>query len=109
MVGQMYARIGTTDWVPEAAKQKATEFLGGVVEWVDEGQLKEARKKASASTDMTVLRELISAQPKKKRKQEVIDAVLAVLREGNFVADDKVEALKKRLNNDEGLAALIKG
>jgi hypothetical protein len=55
LVGNMYSRIGTADWVPDNVpasefKKKVKDLLDGLVQWVDQEQLRSAKKALPKST-----------------------------------------------------------
>jgi len=114
LVGKMYSRVGTPDWVPDHTnetefKRTIQEVLGGVVRWVEEDQLKAARKtrppQASSRED---LQKHIDATKIPKKKERVLDAVVQLVEGQKLLSEQDTAKLRKLLNNDTALAALLK-
>lgn len=115
LIGNMYSRVGTEDWVPRTLpesefKKKLADHLNEVVRWVDPEQLKAAKKNDSgAHLSQEQMRDRIQQTKAPKKKDKVLDAVLRVLRAQGLVSDDKAAvALRTRIENDPDLAGLLK-
>jgi hypothetical protein len=115
MTGTMYSRIGTEDWVP--AHHTKAEFSATVesildqsCQWVDERKIKEAAKQIDPilrGRGAEAIRAFIESREVKNRKQEAIDRILDLLRDLGAVSPEGEAKVKKVLDNDPTLAALL--
>lgn len=117
LVGNLYSRVGTEDWVP--GKVATDKELGGIIDatldgwisWVDEKQLKAAKKSAPEldEVDRAELRLHIDNTVVKARKEKCLDRVVTVLGELAVVEnDDDRDKIRKRLQNDPIFSQLTK-
>lgn len=114
LVGSMYSRVGTPDWVPERIptksqfQKKVETILGGVVQWVDDEKLEAAKVANPGLTTRAALREHIEKTGVPKRKDRVLDVVLEVLRREALLEDEKAQRFRRILWNDPALSTLLK-
>ncbi len=114
LIGNMYSRVGTEDWVPEnltegAFKIKVKGFLDVAVQWVEADQLKAAKKNLpEALTSRDEIREHIRSTKAPKRKDRLLDAVLKIARDQGLVDDEAAKKLRIRLENDPDVSGLLK-
>lgn len=115
LVGNMYSRVGTPDWVPERVptrsqfRKKIEKVLGAMVQWVDDEQLIMARKDRPAATaSREDLRKHIKQTAVPTRKNLVLDAVLGVVQRENLVPPEEAAKLRRLLGNDPSLSSLLK-
>lgn len=128
LVGNMYSRVGTEDWVPDNASEADwREILETVLDdsfrWLDELKVREAAKKIRKNglkiedMDVESVRKEIENIEIKSRKEKIIDASLDVFRK--FIQDffgDAVDSaggvdeqkLRNRLTNDPDFSSLTK-
>jgi hypothetical protein len=82
LIGNIYSRIGTEDWVPDYVSQedfdkKTNQILEEVVQWVNHNQLSVAKKSFSGeSLDRETIRKHIEDTPIPNKKENVIKAVI---------------------------------
>jgi hypothetical protein len=114
LLGKMYSRVGTPDWVPDNANETdfqrtVQEILGSVVRWVDDDQLKLAKRtRPDGVSDSAALFQHIVDTKITKKKERVIDAVLAIVEGEKLLNEQDAKKLRRLLNNDTGLATLLK-
>jgi hypothetical protein len=121
LVGNLYSRVGTPDWVPDsltkdAFEDKVSRIVGEVAEWVSESKLKEARKAArEAHLDVetaptTELRRLLDSASAPRKKQLVIQAVLRVVAAHTSASTARGDtSLARLLEMDPDISSLLKG
>ncbi len=109
LTGNMYSRVGTEDWVPtHVSEESFVERINGLLDttchWVDEKQLKAAKRGLTPellAAGVDALREHIAQQRAPKRRGEVLRAVLDELRELGLVKDGAEELrISRRLSNN---------
>jgi hypothetical protein len=115
LVGNMYSRVGTVDWVPDHLtepqfKAKVSQVLDDPVQWVDENQLKAAKKTSPGDTPTREkLRAHVNGAKAPTRKERVLDAVLKIVCQQVAGVDDKaLKKLRQRLENDPQVSAALK-
>ena len=113
LIGSMYSRVGTQEWVPDvvheaAFRDKIESVLKDAVQWVDAEQLKAARKQAAEETHLAKRREILAKAKAPRKKPQVLDAVLKVLRAQGETDEEKLRVLRQRLENDPEMSALVK-
>ena len=115
LVGQMYSRVGTQDWAPTELNKKVTKVLKEAAIWIDDGKLapvEEAFKEIARGTPgarMTQadITNVITKVPDKRRR--VLDEASRVI--GETLGPEEVslaEKLRKRLEGDAGLSAVLR-
>lgn len=115
LVGQMYSRVGTDDFARETITKKTKASLKDAALWIDDQQVAEVAKVFSefkaANPGVKMPTNAISKALGKvpTRKQLVLAQAEQVIRdtlgEGEAVLSEK---LRRRLENDAGLTALLK-
>lgn len=119
LIGDLYSRVGTDDWVPtyrpkEQFKEMVAEILDGSCRWFDSPQLEKAKKlfdsgDAQAIVDRPSARHFIDgvkADPKKERVVERVAELIAVLDLANQpVTREQITVL---LKNDSVLQSLLR-
>ncbi len=116
LVGNMYSRIDTVDWVPDNLsavdfQNQISDILDGLVRFESEDKINAAKKELSdvEALDATALRERINAIVVPSKKDRTIDSVIRVLKEMEIVTDYKViKQVKQRLTNDTDIAQILK-
>jgi hypothetical protein len=115
LVGNMYSRVGTADWVPDNLTEsefsaKVKSFLDDAVRWVDGDQLRAAKRLVPEGlANRDAMRDLVTETKVPKRKDRVLDAVLKVARDQALVVDeDAAKKLRVRLENDPDFSGLLK-
>lgn len=119
LVGNIYSRVGTDDWVPKAALEADFESLvdqiiaENDVMIVNEKQVNYVKKHNSADVianwDAAQARAAIAVAPSVKRKEEVLDAVIEHLVASGFVGAAHAENAKTSLNQSPVLASMLQG
>ena len=109
LVGNMYSRVGTEDWVPRYAtaedfKGRIDTILDETCKWVDEKQLKEAETTAPDGLlegGQAVIREHIEATCVPKRRDMVAGAVMDELRKLGIAATaEESNKIEQRLRSN---------
>jgi hypothetical protein len=113
LVGNMYSRVGTEDWIPKIATQaafvaKIEHHLTGLTTWVDDERLDAAQRTRPEGVSGTALREHVQSIVVRSRKEQVIDRAIEVLVEVGVL--NRTDALKARsaLTNDPTVSAQLK-
>jgi hypothetical protein len=110
----MYSRVGTVDWADHKTQVEWHALVNGILDdsiiWLDEAQIKAAKIPKEALERLTPeeIRDKIRRGPKNKRKDDVIDAVLSVLHDGDFISLADDDRIRKRLHNSPNISALLK-
>jgi len=114
LVGNIYARIGTQDWVPETYtedqfKEKINRIVNEVTLWIPEVKLSEAKKSISAvPRDKESILAHIKATTVPSRKEQVIEAVLGVLEKDEVIQAKDKKNIRNRLTNNQELSNLLR-
>lgn len=127
LVGNIYSRVGTPDWVPTQLPSRSQFFrkrdaiLGAAVQWVDDERLEAARTANPGLTTRAELRQHISQTtvPRQKdrvvnavveaaRSGGVVDGVVEAARSGSLVEEEVLKKLSNLLRNDPTLSTLLK-
>lgn len=114
LFGQLYSRVGTTDWPLEDLKAKIKNVLNDAAIWVEEskiGALEATYQKLSEHESNAVMTEqdiskAVSSAPTKKQlvldqAEKVISAALGPARH------NEVTLLRRRLESDSALTSLL--
>ncbi|MBS0165520.1 MAG: hypothetical protein JSR29_05545 [Nitrospira sp.] len=108
LVGNMYSRVGTDDWVPKEAteaqfSQKVKDVLEGHCDFVDAKKLKAAENLSTPELlekTKHELREFIQNTKVPQRREEILRAVEEVVTGmGKIATPDEAKQLKLRLSN----------
>ncbi|MEX5219607.1 MAG: hypothetical protein NW701_17390 [Nitrospira sp.] len=117
LVGNMYSRVGTEDWVPtvvseDGFKEKIDSILDSTCQWVEEKKLKLAKSSASAdliSMGQQAIRDHIAATKLPNSTELVADTVIKVLADmGKISSADESRRIKNRLTNNPVFATHTK-
>jgi hypothetical protein len=115
LVGNMYSRVGTEDWVPDNLprhefKEKVHDLLDNFVRWFDAEHLKAAKKIDNRNlSSQEELRLHIEETKPAKKKDRVLDTVLKIAREQKLLSDEEAASrLRTRLENDPDFSGLVK-
>jgi hypothetical protein len=114
LVGNMYSRVGTDDWVPDhttkdAFKGKIDTLLNEAVRWVDTEKLRVAKKQWVEGGSPDEFRQHLDTINVQSRRDRAIDAVVAILRTQQLIADEQAEQrLRLRLKNDPDFSGLFR-
>jgi len=107
LVGNMYSRVGTDDWIPKAAtpdqfSQKIKDILDELCDFVDAKKLRIAEKSASpdfSTKSKQEIREYIKNTKVPQRREEILTAVEEVLLEmGKITTAEEAHQLKMWLS-----------
>lgn len=112
LVGQMYSRVGTTDWESSRLSAKSSALLKDAAIWVPDDKMQSVRQALLAGdTDGVVterkVSEVIKGLPSKK---EAIFTRVATVLDGALAGEDKADVyqrIMKRLRNDAVLSSLM--
>lgn len=114
LIGNMYSRVGTPDWVPECAsppefKAKVDQLVGAAVPWVSDEQLSLASAtRPPGSLTREELRRHIAGTVVPARKDVALDAVMRVVTKMLFDQREILQQLRGRLSNDPRLRAIFR-
>lgn len=117
LVGNIYARVGTEDWIPKYKSAQEMrllidQILDETLEWFPDGQIREARKKIKEPEIENMTEEEIRGQiracPNPKRKDQIIDIILNELSDQDLIESDSAEKARRLLRNSSLLASLFK-
>lgn len=117
LVGDMYSRVGTPDWVPDyTTRQEFSKLVGdlldGACQWVDANKLDRAKKLYQAengSQSKDQLRAFIENTEPLSKRDKAIERVVEILGEYEGLANDELRNnISIRLKNDATLNTLIK-
>ena len=115
LVGHMYSRVGTPDWLAPPSMTKSQfakridRTLGELVHWVDEEQLNLARDQWPEGATREELRKHIGGVSVPKRKDLVLDAIVGIVQREALLPSHEAPKLRLLLSNDPELATLLKG
>lgn len=107
LVGNLYSRVGTDDWVPKQTTQAEFEaevegILEEICQWVDDKRLKASQ--ATAGDDISAksrdeLRRHIHSTKIPRRKEELLKAIVEVVTAMGKLADQNdADQLRRRLS-----------
>jgi hypothetical protein len=110
LVGNIFSRVGTTDWKENELKVKVKKILEEHIVWLDEDKIKNTKLSDADINSLSPkeLIDIINATQVVKKKDQIIAAILAELQAGAFVRAEDVEAMKGRLGQAQTVAALFK-
>ncbi|MEN8204371.1 MAG: hypothetical protein ABFS24_00035 [Pseudomonadota bacterium] len=123
LVGEIYSRVGTTDWAPEKLESQVKRNLDGKALWVEDKELARLKKKVRAwqgnnpSNELTpeVLEELSRQTPSKKEEVESrIESIIrdsppiVTLLENEALTERELRSLINLFRVDPTLATLLK-
>lgn len=116
LVGDIFSRVGTDDWVPhtktaEEWKALLNKLADENVLFLPDQQIRSFAKKNKGieiNKSATELRELIRQEQAPKRKDQVIEAVISHLVDGAWIDNQKADSLRVQLKNSAQLSSLVK-
>ncbi len=117
LIGNMYSRIGTEDWVPEHAtindfRKQISDILDSHCKFYDDAQIKLARSNIGSEwqeIDAETLRTHIDKVRVASRRDKVLDGVIKVLQEKKIITDEaEARKIRTSLSNDPGIAQALK-
>jgi hypothetical protein len=117
LVGNMYSRIGTADWVPQyTTKDQFRSLIAAMLDqlcvWVDDAKLRRARMTALPNLDSYntgTIRSLIASATIATRRDRILERIENVLQETGLVTEENnLKKLRTRLINDPDFAASVK-
>lgn len=106
LIGQLYSRVGTKDWEPQAREAKVKEMLTGVAQWIQDDKVKHLRsefaKKATADAERVLstaeIAEILKSAPSPK---SVVTAQVIEIAASSLGLDEEAKAkLLGRLKAD---------
>lgn len=116
MAGNLYARVGTEDWVPGAVATRREfdkhigEVLDKICTWVDSERLAEAARtfmRDPTRRRRKAIREHIERTQVIGRRERAIDSVVRVLRSIGVDQEDTLNALQRGLRSDPEFKASV--
>jgi hypothetical protein len=115
LVGNLYSRVGTEDWVPDRVTQpefssRIKSILDDACLWVDHEQLGIAIRQASTdllSKGEPALRDHLDSCARPSRRERIVRAIEQVLT--NEVGEQEARRLVAIVTNDPTFATLVKG
>jgi len=123
LVGKMYSRVGTPDWVPTHFPQESEfdDFINQLIDsdnfaaiWIDDGIYKSVVQRVKKNGVNPVTKELLAqwareiAETRTKRRNDVLGAILAAMTEGG-VPEDAGKKMISRINNNPVFSSIFKG
>jgi len=113
LVGQMYSRIGTEDWLPETMQKEISETLKDAVIGLDKRRLKLLKSQLAIwqtenpgqTLDRETLATLIGKIP--RRKDELVERLIDVLKSNHIVDATKELRARNAIANDPVIKNLI--
>ena len=115
LVGQLYSRVGTTDWPREKLNKEVEAVLGEAAIWVEESKISflegEYKKLSMGNPNTTMSQKDIStaASSAPTKKRQILDQAEKVIAEA--LGPDRKEdvtKLRRRLEYDAGLTSLLR-
>ena len=109
LVGRIYSRVGTQDWVPSCVtKEGFSEIIDKLLEenivWIDKKVINKLKGEYSAeisSMSPSEIQELASSIEIKKDRDVFLDQSRKILNDSGFIADNtKIDKIVTRINND---------
>lgn len=108
MVGTIYSRVGTGDWVPNKfeSTREFTNMLDGIVEgtcnWLDRSRIKNAERKWKQAnkpqdTEQFILQE-IKRKPQLTLRERVVEDIISALREKDVIEESQVIAIREMIH-----------
>jgi hypothetical protein len=116
LVGNIYSRVGTPDWVPDNATQREftksiDDLLDSACLWVDKDRLAKAKKLYKQYTQTKTkenLRELINSAHPLSKKDQTIERIVTVLTEYEELNNESLlSSIRTRLQNDADLKTIL--
>lgn len=115
LVGQMYSRVGTTDWESAKLSKKISQVLKEAAIWIEDSKVSpleqvfkaNALANPDAKMSQQEIQRVISQVPS-KRKRVMAEATRVVHEALGAEHPQLSELLQKRLERDEGLGALLR-
>lgn len=117
LVGNVYSRVGTDDWIPEHYSKREWQeiiksILDGATNWVDNSRIQALQKKFPADQISQLTSDQISEELDKveieQPKDALINLVVSELQRRSFLSEDATEKARLALKNAPALASFIK-
>lgn len=117
LVGNIYSRVGTDDWVPDhltesSFQQLVNQILDQSLLWVDEEKVKAADRTITdqqlAILSQSDLLDMIRKTQIKARKEQAVNAILEILTKDQLIDGNKANTIRNRLTSDPVLAGILK-
>jgi hypothetical protein len=114
LVGNLYARVGTTDWKPEELRKRREPYLSGVngqtLSWVAEERLQQIKKDghdpSKLPPDHVVNQKSFPIKTQKEIGLERVADIVKNVMHGT--TPEQLEKLRMRLKNDQTLSATFR-
>ena len=112
MVGNLYSRVGTVDYVPTALatdeifENHLDEILKEHLVWVPTKKFKDFRKAAKKSSDPNEILNAVEQQTERRRQQTLASIVSTISKSINL-DDDQKQKVKNALSNNSVINSLI--
>lgn len=101
LVGNLYSRVGTEDYVPgaipnpQAYEEYVNELLNGYVAWVSSNDFSKFRKQASNASELKEIEQKIETERERARESQLNSIASAIAKPFNF--DDKQKSALKNI------------
>lgn len=112
MVGQMYSRVGTKDWVPEEMnngtfQKKCEDELNKHIIWCEEKVIKEIEKGDYNVSDFSEekIQELVESIVIKNKKVIVLERIEKIFLESDILTPEATKKIMHRIQNDSIFSA----
>lgn len=119
LVGNIYSRVGTDDWVPKVATSDEwrlliDEILSRNIVFMNDKKIEAVRKahlnseEAVAAMQMDEVRRLIQNTPEHRKKTDAIAAVINQLGRETTLSPEDLSKVQRRLENDAVFSSCFK-
>lgn len=110
LMGNIFARVGTTDWVAGDLDAEVRMVLDASLVFLKEEKIKAAKLNAEGVRGLAAdqIRTMIDATKPPSRKDEVLDAVMAELVKGRYIAEAESTKIRLVLANAPTIASRFK-
>jgi len=117
LVGNMYSRVGTEDWVPdyltiEEFRSRIDDALDRLCPWIPDKQIKEAKRSAPPellSKDYETIRKHITETRIPRRIETASNRVIQILKEfGIATQEDEAKRIRNRVISDPDLSVILR-
>lgn len=116
LVGNMYSRVGTEEWIPRYTNNEFKKLIDGLLNatcfWVDQKRLNKVKDiipDSVLNSGEEHIRKFIDSAVVNSHTEDVLDCVLNIIKESDIITDDNsLINLKYRLINDSTFVAITK-
>jgi hypothetical protein len=117
LVGNMYSRVGTEDWVPDhLTKQefdkRIKDVIDGLCPWIDDKKLRAANKNVPEgllTKDLETIRNYVNETFAPSKRELALGRIIGLLTELSIVTNEEDEKrIRNHMNNDPQLSMILK-